>query len=217
MLIVIAYIQVSTTKQSHNGSSLDRQRLAIQEFAQCRNLKIHKFFWDDESARNEEDGSERPEFLKATELSLKKEWPIIVLDESRFTRTEETYDRFVKAGGKLYTVKGFGADEAEMRARIKHAEHDGKVRSRATRKGQERYRAEGGVFGSPELGKAREASVEARKKLAKARAREFSRQYERAKKAGFGEPKDAARFFNENGYLTAQGRTWTAANVRRMI
>ena len=46
-------------------------------------------------------------------------------DASRFCRTEETYERFVSAGGKVYDLSGFGDDEATMRAKIKRAKFDG--------------------------------------------------------------------------------------------
>jgi hypothetical protein len=44
-------------------------------------------FWDDESARHEEELSERKGFNDAIDLALKRGWPIIVADASRFSRT----------------------------------------------------------------------------------------------------------------------------------
>jgi hypothetical protein len=59
-----------------------------------------------------EDGSERPGLKDACDLALRKGCPILVTDASRFSRTEETYQRFTEQGGKAYDLDGCGADEA---------------------------------------------------------------------------------------------------------
>jgi hypothetical protein len=122
------------------------------------------------------------------------------------------------AGGKLYdTIEGFGADEAVMRGKIARAEHDGRVRSRATRKGQKEYRENGGTFGGPRLDKACKASALARSKTARIRHDEFRTEHAKARQAGAGTSGAVAEFFNHNGYLPARARRWTAANVRAAL
>src|ERR1700722_8935035 len=143
---VIAYVRVSTEKQSKYGKGLDGQKRQIQAYCKAEELKIHRtIFSDDDSARHEEELSARKGFNDAIDLALKKGWPIIVADASRFSRTEASYIRFVDAGGRIYdTAEGFGADEAVMRGKIVRAQFDGKIRSEATREGQKKYRENGG-------------------------------------------------------------------------
>ena len=117
---------------------MDGQRRQIRAYCDAEGLKIRRIFSDDDSARHEEELSERKGFNDATELALKKGWPIIVADASRFSRTEASYSRFVDAGGKIYDAnEGFGADEAVMRGKIVRAEHDGKIRSSRHDRGSE--------------------------------------------------------------------------------
>ena len=216
MVTVIAYIRVSTKTQSKNGHSLDGQKLELKAYAKASNLKIYKFFVDDELARHEENSSERPGFIAATELALKKGWPILVANASRFSRTEESYARFTDDGGVVYDTDGFGADEAKMRAKILRAKHDGDIRSKATREGQAKARANGVKFGSPNIEKANEASGKKRSRTAGIRRDEFRREYGKARAAGFETPKAAAGYFNDNGYKPAYCEKWEAANVRRI-
>lgn len=171
MLSVIGYIRVSTIKQASYGNSLGAQKKQIQAFAKANKLKIKKWFTDTDTARNEENRSERPDFKRATELATKKKWAIIVATSDRFSRTSESYDRFINADGKVYSTDvGFGADEAVMRAKIKRAKVDGDLIARRTKEGQDRVRAEGKTFGSPDLTRARAASAAARQRDARLRA-----------------------------------------------
>jgi len=219
MVAVIAYIRVSTKTQSQSqkGHSLDGQKLELKAYAKASGVKIHKFFHNDESARHEENSSERPGFIAATELALKKKWPILVADASRFSRTEESYDRFIDAGGVVYDTDGFGADEAKMRAKIRRAKHDGDIRSKATREGQAKARANGVKFGSPQIAKANEASGKKRSTTGRIRRDEFRREYGKARAAGFDTPEAAAGYFNDNGYTPPLVESWTPSNVRRIL
>ena len=88
MFIVIAYIESRTNKsqrvQPRSSTS------TIQEFAQCRTFRIHKFFSDDDGPRNEEDGSERPEVSeKRPNLAEEGMAESIFLDEEPLTSHRE--------------------------------------------------------------------------------------------------------------------------------
>ncbi len=168
------------------------------------------------SARNEENGSERPEFNKAIELAVKKKLPIIVATPDRFTRTKESYDRFKARGGTVYTTDGFGEDEAVMRAKIARAQHDGDMISRLTKEGQKRARAAGKKFGNPDSGPARVEANKVRRNNARIRREEFDARLERAREIGAKTDAEVARHFNDTGHVTARGGAWTAANVARM-
>jgi DNA invertase Pin-like site-specific DNA recombinase len=217
MKSVIGYARVSTKKQADEGASLSDQRLQIQEFAKHNKLTVRKFYLDVDSARNEDDGSERPEFNKAVERSLKTKWPIIAASADRFTRTGSTYDRFVAAGGRAYGAReGFGVDESVMRAAIVRAEREGNRISRTTRRGQERATANGVKFGNPEIEKARAASIVARKANASKCREEFRAQFFNAKVAGVETDAELVDFLNDRKFRSPQGRAWTRANVGRM-
>ena len=217
MLNVIAYIRVSTKQQAERGNSLEGQRLQIREYAKARQLSVKRFYEDDSSARNEEEGSERSGFKGACAQSLRTGWPILVVDASRFSRTEETYERFVSTGGKVYDLSGFGDDEATMRAKIKRAKFDGDIRSKTTSEGHAKAKASGKKLGSPCIEKACEASAISRKSTSVIRHREFERLHEQAAKAGATTPNDLTNWLNRKGHLTTQGRPWTASNVRRVL
>ena len=216
LLKAIAYVRVSTSKQEREGSSLDSQFQEIKTFAQAKNLKIGKVFYESASARNEDGGLKRPEFKKAVELALKKNWPIIVSDIDRFSRTQETIEDFLNRNGTLWSVNNFTADQAELSARAKRAEIDGEKRSRATRKGQARYVAAGGKLGGPTQ-KANAASAAARKKKSEARLADFERICRKAQKTGASKPQDIAKFLNDAGFPTPRGQPWTEATVRARL
>ena len=214
MLNVIAYTRVSTKQQAVRGSSLDGQKLQIKAFVKARGLHVRRWFTDAESARNEEDGTERSGFIAACELSKKTGWPIIVVDACRFSRTEESYDAFVRQGGKVYDISGFGAGEAEMAGKIARAKFDGDKRSKGTREGQENAKAKGVKFGTPAPMNGAKASAAVRGKDAYIRKGELERLRDGAAQGGVTGAKELAAWLNRKGYLTAQGRLWTASNVR---
>jgi len=217
MLFVIAYTRVSTKEQARDGHSLDGQRLQLKEFAKAKGLKIQKWFSDDTSARNEEEGSERSGLKAARDLALKKDYPILVTDASRFARTEETYDRFIAQGGKVYGLDGFGADEALMRAKIKGAKFDGDRRSKTTKEGQAKAKAAGKKFGTRSPMNGARASAVSRGKDADIRRRELERLRELAAEDGVTAPTVFSDWLNGKGHRTAQGKPWTPENVRKKL
>lgn len=216
-LTFIGYIRVSTTKQAVDGNSLVGQKAQIREYVKARGSKVSHWFSDEASARNEEEGVERPEFKKARDLSLKTGKPILVADLSRFARTETTLDDFINAGGKIYGLDGFGEDEALMRARIKRAKIDGDHIAERTRRGQEKARAAGKRFGTPTPQNGAKASAIVRGKDADLRQLELERLRDQAAKDGVESIKDFTGWLNGKGHSATEGRPWTPANVRRVL
>ena len=217
MLSVIAYIRVSTNNQGDNGISLNGQKAQIREFARINNLHIRIWCIDVDSARGEENFSTRKGFNEATELSLRKGWPIIAATADRFSRTLSSYDKFIEAGGKAYSADiGFGGDEAVMRGKIKRAQHDGDKLSSRTREGQALARANGKKFGNPDTGPARAKAFAVRQENKQIRYEEFRGQLDRVRELGAKTDTAVAKALNDNGYVTARGEDWTSANVARM-
>ena len=70
MKAAVAYTRVSTNKQKSRGLSPEDQRRQIEEFAEKNTLRIAGEFSDMHSARNEQEGSERPGFNEACKLAL---------------------------------------------------------------------------------------------------------------------------------------------------
>lgn len=214
---VIGYTRVSTQRQADAGDSLSDQRLQIQEFAKHNKLNIRKFYSDVDSARNEENGCERPDFNRAVQHSLRTKWPIIAASADRFTRTGATYEQFVAQGGKAYGAReGFDVDESVMRAAIARAEREGNRISRNTRRGQVRAKANNVTFGNPRLEEARAASIVARKANASKCLEEFRAEFFKAKIAGIETDAEMVDFLNARKFLSPNGRAWARANIGRM-
>ncbi len=217
MKSVIGYARVSTRRQAEEGGSLAAQKLQIRQFAKDNKLKIRKIYVDVDSARNEDNGSQRPDFIKAMEHSLTAKWPIIAASFDRFTRTGATYVWFLAAGGRAYGAReGFGADEDVMHAAITRAEAEGKRISRNTRRGQAKAKEQGVPFGNPRIAEAQAASILARRANASKCRDEFRAEFFNAKIAGAVTDAAIVDFFNTMGCLSPQGRRWTRANFGRM-
>ncbi len=217
MLTMIGYTRVSTRNQGDNGISLNGQRQQIREWATRNNVRIGKWYTDAASARGEENLSDRKGFNEAVGLALEKGWPIVAATADRFSRSVPSYDRFVEAGGKLYSTDvGFRDDDAEMRGRIARAQHDGDKISRRTREGQKRAKANGKVFGNPQIDKARENAREVQRKNKRSNHDEFRNELARVEAAGAKTDSEVANAFNESSYVTARGKAWTLFNVARM-
>jgi Resolvase, N terminal domain len=212
---VIMYRRVSTRRQGESGISLDAQEVQVREFAATTGSMIMEQYQDVHSARNEGKGCSRPGFKQAVARSLQTGWPIIVASPDRFSRTVQTYDKFVSAGGRAYPADKGYLDATAMRAAIVRAESDGDNISKRTLAGQERARAKSNPKkpGNPRIADARALGNQARARKLRERREQFRIEHSKARDAGAPSDGAVAKIFNNNSYATPQGRLWTADNV----
>ena len=217
MLNAISYVRVSTQNQNDHGDSLNAQRKQNEAFCRSAGLVIKRQFTDVGTARNEENGSDRPEFKRALELALEKQWPIVVATADRFTRTVPVFEDFLRRGGQMIVAsEGLTANEAVLRGRITAAQIKGDFIARRTRIGQQEALRKGKKLGNPKIEEARKSAQIVRSRNAQIQIDEFARCFDQERARGAKSDREMAEAFNKRGHVTASGKPWTHENVRRM-
>lgn len=217
----IAYVRVSTQDQGDNGIGMDLQEAQIRKFAEVAGYTIKKVFNEAASAGGEKNLAHRPELKAALNLCKRKKWPLIVASVDRFTRQAEDLVRLVRDDGVQLIVAELGerGDYVTILAQGARSQRERELIGEFTKAKLDLLKAQGVKLGNTtNLPEAREKAVAKIKRKAGLRLDEFERAWSDAYKRGATETAEGlARYLNGRGVLTAQGRPWTAPNVRRML
>ncbi len=153
--LAVGYVRVSTKDQGESGISLDAQKAAIETFADLADYSLIEIFEDIGSGVGERSLASRPGLRSAMEMARKENAYFLVWNWDRLSR----YSHFPKQVRRYFSsedqvicvMNGMKMIDAAKRAAFEHSEHQAKEISRRTAEGMKRKKAEGKVFGNPDI------------------------------------------------------------------
>ncbi|MEW2912301.1 recombinase family protein [Leisingera sp. JC11] len=217
--LAVGYVRVSTVGQGESGISLEAQKAAIRTFAEHAGYTLVEIFEDVASGVGKKSFHSRKGLKNALDLAVRAGADLFVWDWdrlSRFAGFEDQLRTVLSDLDRVICVKKLNMMAEASRAAI-HA-HDERVAgeiSRATKKGMDRKRAEGAVFGNPEiLTDAQPLGVAANSNNACEHVRRIADVLR-----GLDDPfaptyAQVARLLNEKGLRTLHGKEWTVSRSR---
>lgn len=151
----VGYVRVSTKGQGISGISLDAQKVAIERFAEAAGYELIECFEDTASGVGEKSFKRREGLNAALDLATREKAVLIVWDWDRLSRCrdfEEQLRRFCVNETRIVCAKeGTKLRDASQASTFAHGEHKAREISRTTKEGMAKKRAEGAVFGNPQI------------------------------------------------------------------
>ncbi len=152
---LVGYVRVSTQGQGEAGISLDAQRDAIRAFANHLGVPVIEIFEDVASGRGRKSFPSRNGLRLALEAVRDYDATLVVWDWSRLSRhadDEASITALLPSDDRIVSVKGGDtlADAAKA-GQLRHAQRSGDEISKRTRDAMARQKADGVVFGNPDI------------------------------------------------------------------
>lgn len=220
--LAVGYVRVSTTSQGTQGNSLAAQRGAIEEFARHAGYTLIEIFEDVASAVGLGSLSKREGLRNALGLATREKADLIVWDWDRLSRHadfDKQIRKFLPERERTICAKrGSSLRDAARHASFKHGEATAHEISRRTKEGMDKKRANGAVFGNPDIRTdvqplgASKWSNDAKglqEKIADV-LRPLSDPYDLSYLK-------VADLLNELGLQTLHNKAWTASRVRKPV
>jgi DNA invertase Pin-like site-specific DNA recombinase len=200
---------------------MDLQEAQIRKFAELTGFTVKKTFYEAASAGGENNLHRRPELQAAIRLCKRKRWPLIVARVNRLTREPDDLVPLIRDNRLEIIVAELGerGDYVTMCAEAARGQLERELIGGRTKKALEALAAQGVELGNrTNLPEAQEKGLVTIKRKAGLRLDEFEQAWSDAYKKGETDTAaDFTRFLNRRGHRTAQGKAWTAPNVRRML
>jgi len=153
--LAIGYVRVSTLSQGEDGISLEAQRKGIQAFADHAGYTLIETFEDVSSGVGSMSFYKREGLRRALELADREGADLIVWDWDRLSRHtgfEIEIKKIFPERDRLICAKhGNVLSDAAKAGAFAHPEAVAGKISRSTKKGMDRKRKEGTVFGNPDI------------------------------------------------------------------
>jgi DNA invertase Pin-like site-specific DNA recombinase len=216
MIQAIAYVRVSTKEQGQSGFGLQSQEATIQGYAQAAGYRLVKVYRETASAIKRT-ADERPELQNALEHARREKLPLIVRSLDRLSRHAADIESIVRKSGItiIDVINGPHADSIVIKTQAARVAEETKMLSERTKAGLLRAKQQGKIFGNRRnLREAQRMGAEATKRNAQQRDMEIAPTILGAPGST---PSEIAAQLNRAGYCTARGRSWSAANLRRVI
>ena len=209
----IAYYRVSTKKQGKSGLGLEAQKDTIMKYITSTNGELIKEFTEVESGKNRN----RPQLMKAVELSAKEKAILIVAKLDRLSRDAEFSLAISNKAYEIVCCDFPSGNKMVFGILSVIAEYERTLISNRTKQAWEMKKARGyihpaGVFSE----ETRIKGVQARKK--KAFTSDRYRQAKAMAQAMKGQTlKAIADELNSLNYRTSMGKEYRAETVRRLL
>lgn len=153
--VAVGYTRVSTPDQGANGISLDVQQVAIEKFADDMDYRLIEVFKEVGSAVGAKSFHNRKILQRALDLVVREGAVLIVWDWCRLSRYagfENQLRKILPDLGRVICARvGNTMREAARDAQLKHHETSATIIARRTREGMGKKRAEGVIFGNPDI------------------------------------------------------------------
>jgi len=151
----VGYVRVSTPKQGDNGISLDAQRSGIEAFSNHMGYTLIEVFEDVCSGVGAKSLTKRDGLRLAIDLAARENADLIIWDWDRLSRHagfEADIRKKIPERDRIICAKnGNTMREASRAASFAHAEKEADHISKTTKDGMARLRAQGRVFGNPDI------------------------------------------------------------------
>ena len=156
----IAYYRVSTDKQGASGLGLEAQQAAVQSYA----ADIIHSFTEIESGKNDH----RPQLQAALAMCRQTGSALLIAKIDRLSRQAAFLLTLRDSGVQIVAADMPNAGTLEFGVRAVVAQHEREEISKRTKAALQAAKARGTKLGSPTIGKALQASIEAKKAAAAA-------------------------------------------------
>lgn len=219
----VAYLRVSTDKQSRSGLGLDAQQAAINAFLRQGDRLLTPPFVEVESGRN----SDRPQLAAAMERCRRTGATLLIAKLDRLSRDAHFLLGLQKAGVDFIAADMPTANRLTVGIMALVAEEEARAISARTKAALAAAKARGKKLGGdrgyrpaspPDAKAGGQASAAARGQAADRAAFRIAAAIEEAQQAGAVSLRQIAAALTERGVPTPSGEgAWTATAVRRVI
>lgn len=220
--LAVGYARVSTPSQGKNGISLEIQKDSIERFANHAGYSLIETFDEVGSGVGAKSLLARPVLRRALDIAVREGADLLVWDWDRLSRYAKFREQLAKQfpiGVQIICVKeGTILREASSHAVLKQGELTAAEISRRTKAGMHKKRAEGAVFGNPNI----KTTVQPKGAAARLKASE-SLVWEIAEiLRSLPDPfsptyAEIAEILNNKGLRTLHRGEWTKSRVRKPV
>lgn len=220
--LAVGYVRVSTAAQGTSGFSLDAQRAAIHKFADTKDYRLIEIYEDVASGVGAKSFLSRKGLQSALDVAARNGADLIVWEWDRLSRFATFKDQITEAHpdlGRVICAKdGSEMSDASNAAVLEHSERTAREISRRTKAGMEKKRAEGVVFGNPDITTAvQPLGSAAFSKKADAIVRQIADILSKLDDPHQLTRSEIARLLNAKGLRTLQDKEWNASRVRKPL
>jgi DNA invertase Pin-like site-specific DNA recombinase len=217
---IVAYLRVSTARQSASGLGLEAQTKAINEYVVARRAKVIGVFREVESGRL----NSRPELTKALHLCKVTGATLLISKLDRLSRNAAFLLTLRDSGAKFIAADMPDANDLTVGVMALVAQQEREAISKRTREALAAAKARGVKLGNPNgsraLRKARTgnaASILQIRAQADERARDLGPIVEDLRNQGIMSLGRLSQALNERGLLTPRGGRWHKSSVRLLL
>lgn len=218
--LAVGYARVSTKRQGDQGISLEAQKTAIREFAEHAEYELIEMFDEAASAMGRQSLGRRRQLIKALEMAKQNHAVLIVWDWSRLSRDTSFPAQVLKYLPSLDHVicaaEGTNLQLASDHAVLRHTQQSGEKISQRTKQAMDQMRAEGAIFGNPEMAaKVQKLGTKAWRTSTDDLVQKIAgvlRDMEDPYGISYS---DIADILNARGIFTQQGNPWNKSRVRQ--
>jgi DNA invertase Pin-like site-specific DNA recombinase len=214
MRLIVAYIRVSTARQGRSGLGLEAQRAAIARFCEAEGYEIVAERLEVETGKGADALERRPELAAALAEAKRRKCPVLVAKPDRLSR-DVAFIAGLMAQRVPFIVAELGPDADPFMLHIYAAlaEKERRLISARTKAALAAARDRGtrlGRNGAERLAPAyRAEAVE--------RARALAPVVAEVRAGGASSLRAIAAGLNMRGIATAQGKPWSAMQVKRVL
>jgi len=210
----IAYIQ------GKSGFGLESQKAEIEGFAKAAGYRIVHVYSEVGSAVGGSSVEKRPVLRKAIAHAKSKDWSLIISRLDRLSRDANEIETLAMTSGvKIVSARTDGGPGyITIQTEAARIQKETEMLRERTRAGIARARQQGVTFGNKvNLPEAQRLGVQTNQKLAHIRRQELGPIISELRAKGATTGAEIARLLNARGLRTPRGRSWTDANIRRVL
>jgi DNA invertase Pin-like site-specific DNA recombinase len=211
---VVAYIRVSTARQGRSGLGLEAQEAAIARFCAAEGFAVMRTFQETETGKGADALERRPELAAALAEAKRRRCPVLVAKLDRLSR-DVAFIAGLMSQRVPFIVAELGADADPFMLHLYAAlaEKERRLISERTRAALQASKARGTRLGR----NGAERLAPAYRAAAIKRAKALAPMVAAIQASGASSLREIAASLNARGIPTAQGGTWSAMQVKRVL
>ncbi|MBM2323032.1 MULTISPECIES: recombinase family protein [Marivita] len=218
--LAVGYARVSTKRQGDQGISLEAQKTAIREFAEHAEYELIEVFEEAASAMGMQSIGRRHQLIKALEMAKQNHAVLIVWDWSRLSRDAAFSAQVLKYLPALDHVicaaEGTNLKRASDHAVLRHAQEKGEKISQRTKQGMAQKKADGAIFGNPEMGsRVCKLGTQAWREKTDVLVQKIAAVLRNMEDPHVVSYSEIANILNGQGIFTQRGNPWNKSRVRQ--